>query len=285
MLEIRSEIAAVTITPELGASILRYGLNDGRQIFRPAIHPKDGFDCACYVLAPWCNRIDGGITGTDGRFRSVAPTHQRFPLPIHGSAALSEWEVVAQEEDRVALATTSDWPEPFHYRAEIAYALDYADLSIELSLTHLGEATLPYGLGIHPWFRRTPITMLRAAATTWQKTDERLIPVKDVPVGEKHEWDFSMLRGLPADLIDTAFGGWDGNATLLIDHGLSLRISTDPALRHYQIYSTGKDADFVCFEPVTHPVNAHNMPGFPGLGILNRDDRMTIRIAISPVVN
>ena len=126
----------------------------------------------------------------------------------------------------------------FTNRAEIAYSLDYADLSIELSITHLGNDPVPYGLGIHPWFRRTPITMLRAAATTWQKTDTRLVPVEDVPVGERHEWDFSMLRGLPEDLIDTAFGGWDGNATLLIDHGLSVRISTHPALRHYQIYST-----------------------------------------------
>lgn len=283
MLEIRSDSAVVTIAPELGASILRYALSDGRQILRPSDDPRDGFDCACYLLAPWCNRIDGGITGIDGRFLRIGPTHPHFPLPIHGSAALQEWEVLTRDADKVVLATTSDWPAPFHYYSQVAYSLSDAALTIDFAITHLGPEPLPYGLGIHPWFNRTSVSMLRASATSWQKTDDRLLPVGDERIDEKPEWNFSLLRSLPEDLIDTAFGGWDGTATLVIDETLSLKISTRPALHRFQIYSTGKDADFVCFEPVTHPVNAHNMPGWPGLRVLNCNERTSIRIDFSPV--
>ena len=285
MLEIQSDFATVTVSPELGASIVDYALHDGRQILRPSTNPSDGFDCACYLLGPWCNRIDGGITGYDGRFIKVPPTHPRFPLPIHGSAALLEWDVLERTTDRAALAAIADWPEPFHYRSEVTYRLTDAALSIELAITHLGEIPLHYGMGIHPWFKRTPMTMLRASASHWQKTDDRMLPIGDVPIAARSAWNFDLLRGLPEDEIDTAFGGWDGTATLLIDQKLSLRISTRPELNHYQIYSTGNDADFVCFEPVTHPVNAHNMPGWPGLQMLNCNEQMSIRVDFSPVLN
>ena len=42
-------------------------------------------------------------------------------------------------------------------------------------------------------------------------------------------------------------------------------------LRTYILYSPGRDASFFCFEPVSHVVDAHNLPGGPeanGLAIL-----------------
>lgn len=282
MSELRSGEAVVTLSPKLGASLTRYALADGREILRPSPDASDGLGCACYLLAPWCNRIAGGVTLPDGRFHPVAPTHPAHPLPIHGSAALAEWEVVAQAPSSMTLRAEIDWPAPFHYAAEVTWALTGAALSVELTVTHLGAEPLPHGLGIHPWFRRTAHTRLQANALRWQRTDARMLPVADVSLAERPDWDFGALRPLPEGLIDTAFGGWYGTARLEIEPGLALDIATEPALSQFQVYSTGTEADFVCFEPVTHPINAHNVPGHPGLALLRTGEQCRLKVTVAP---
>ena len=276
--------ASVSIAPELGASVLVYTLRDGRQIFRPALQAADAFETACYLLVPWCNRIDGGITLPGGEWQGILPTHPKHPLPIHGSGALTAWTVEQVSQDRVQLSAICDWPEPFHYRATVQYMLTGMSLGVELSVQHLGEAPLPYGLGLHPWFVRTPDTRLLAKASHWQVADARQIPTGIKSVDAAAGTDFNTLCALPADLIDAAFGGWDGKAVLNIDDQLKVVISAEPALSHYQVYSTGENADFVCFEPVSHPVNAHNLQGCPGLKLLDQDAVMQISVVLTPIV-
>lgn len=280
--ELSNAQASVHIAPNLGASVLSYSLSDGQQIFRPRLKATNAFNTACYVLTPWCNRIDGGVILPDGTRQAIAPTHSSHQLPIHGSAAHQAWKVEHASSDQVTLSMNCDWPEPFHYNASVQYSLIGAALSIVLSIRHLGKAPLPHGLGLHPWFVRTPSTQLQAAATHWQQTDERLIPVADMPVDPASHVDFKVSRLLPDGLIDTAFGGWDGVAELKISSDLTILITTKPALKHYQLYSMGRQADFVCFEPVTHPVNAHNMRGFPGLRVLSCGETTSIAVHFCP---
>lgn len=275
--------ASISVDPTLGASILSYHLSDGRPILRPVAAPKDGLSSACYLLLPWCNRIDGGVTSLDGSFTQIAPTHTDHPLPIHGSAALSEWQVEAADEHTVSMSLNCDWPKPFRYRSEVRYVLEGSALTIFLSAQHLGETALPYGLGLHPWFVRTPATKLQTRAINWQRTDARQIPIETVDLCETPEWNFNHSRALPAGLIDTAFGGWSGSARLQIDESLAVDISTDPILEYFHIYSTGKGCGFVCFEPVNHPVNAHNMQGHPGLTVLEPNESVTISTTIRPI--
>ena len=282
VVQLSNSDASVRIAPELGASLLSYRLNDGRHILRPTPDATDAFRTACYLLVPWCNRIENRITLSDGRSHAIAPTHPDHALPIHGSAALSAWSVETATQEIAVLSTVCDWPAPFHYRAEVRYTLNGSTLRIDLSVTHLGKATLPYGLGLHPWFVRSRETRLQARADTWQRTDARQIPVGDEAVSNVHGNDFNRFSALPDGVIDTAFGGWDGTAILQIDEGLTVRITTDPALRHYQVYSTGADADFVCFEPVSHPVNAHNMAGHPGLALLSQGETKTTTVTLTP---
>ncbi|MEL7153924.1 MAG: aldose 1-epimerase [Pseudomonadota bacterium] len=282
VIELSNAQASVQIAPDLGASLLSYSLRDGRQILRPTPDSTDAFQTACYLLIPWCNRIDDGITLPDGTRQRIAQTHPDHPLAIHGSGALSEWNVEAKTQESVTLSCVCDWPKPFHYRAEVQYALHGDILSVVLTVTHLGDAPLPYGIGLHPWFVRTDKTRLLAKADTWQQTDARQLPVGDATVSAANGNDFNTLQQPPNGLIDTAFSGWNGTARLQIDDDLSVTITTEPSLQHYQVYSTGADADFVCFEPVCHPINAHNTPGHPGLAVLDHGETLTIAVTLTP---
>ena len=59
----------------------------------------------------------------------------------------------------------------------------------------------------------------------------------------------------------------------------------DPPLSTYIVYSPSDKADFFCFEPVTHPVDAHNLPGGPeanGLSILAPQEAVSATCRFRP---
>ncbi len=151
-----------------------------------------------------------------------------------------------------------------------------------LSVTNRAGHPLPHGLGLHPWFPRTPGTTLRADATTVTLEDSRHLPAGQLPVASRKDWDFSAPRRLPGAWINNDFSPWDGRAEIeWPDRGLRLVVDTgrDPHLKTFILYSPASDADFFCFEPVTHPVDAHNRPGGPeanGLTVLDPGDTLAV---------
>jgi aldose 1-epimerase len=79
-------------------------------------------------------------------------------------------------------------------------------------------------------------------------------------------WGFDVLRPLPLDGVDNAFDGWGGQARIAWPgRGLVLELEAD---MDYFILYLPPGRDFFCFEPVDHPINAHNLPGYPGLTVL-----------------
>jgi aldose 1-epimerase len=66
--------------------------------------------------------------------------------------------------------------------------------------------------------------------------------------------------------------GWDGTAELLVGHGRPrISLTTSTSLDTFLLYSPSAEADFFCFEPVTHAVDAHHRGGLtrlePGEGM------------------
>ena len=65
---------------------------------------------------------------------------------------------------------------------------------------------------------------------------------------------------MPPGWINNAFLEWDGRARIdWTDRDLSLDVTADAPLRTFIVYSPGASADYFCFEPVSHPVDAHNL--------------------------
>ncbi len=276
--------AEVEIAPLVGASVLSYRLHNGIDIFRPAPAVVwDPFSTACFPMIPWCNRLSGGMVDLQGGHHKISPAHPAHPLPIHGSAALKSWQVVEGGADHVHLSVTCTDPAPFNYKADIRYRLTGGDLSVRIRTTNLADRALPYGLGLHPWFPRRGKVALQAPASHFQTKDAQMLPSGEAAVADKPDWDFNELALLPRDLIDTGFGGWNGAAVIGRDDGWGVEIRTDPILECYQVYSPGDDADFFCFEPVSHPINAHNMDGHPGLWPLESGASASITFTFAPL--
>jgi aldose 1-epimerase len=268
-------IAEVRLRPDLGAALASYDLvADGarRPLFRPAPpDTADAFALACNLLVPWSNRISGGGFRHRGRFFALPPNWPGEACPLHGNGFLERWEVVDTLPHSAELRLDSNGPGPFRYTAHVRCWLSEGALAMRLSVVHAGAEELPYGLGFHPWLVRTGATLLQATARDVWLEDAQHLPAGRVPIGSREAWDFSHSRPLPAGWINNAFVGWDGQAAVIWqDRGLALAIDARPTeptvapLATYILFSPGAEADFFCFEPVSHSVDAHNLPGPAG---------------------
>lgn len=214
---------------------------------------------ACFPLVPWSNRIGNGGFEFEGRRIDLAPNRAGEPCPIHGEGWQQAWTVDSHAADNVQLTLDHRSNLPFSYQALLRYSLRGAALDVRLEVRNCGSATLPFGLGLHPWLARSRGVLLRAGArATWRRGTDGL-PAQEIEIPQ--EWDFSRARSLPDDGIDNVFSGWDGVAEIIWpETGQRLRISAD--MGYYIVY-TRPGADFFCFEPVDHMINAHNLDGGP----------------------
>lgn len=289
-LQLSDGLLSAVVVPELGGGLARFAYRSGGEelsVLRP--EPPGGarapFDLGMQVLVPWSNRISSGGFSFGGRRHELQPNVEGEPFPIHGNGFSRPWDVLAASADAVALRLDSDGPGSFRYRAGLTYTLRDGSLRMVLEVCNTGDEALPFGLGFHPWFRRSPETELLAGATgVWQETPQHL-PLGTAPVPLPAKWDFNRPGPLPEGFINNAFVGWDGHAVIRWrDTGLQLRIAASPQLSTYILYSPGSEADFFCFEPVSHPVDAVNLPGPPeahGLVVLAPGQSMAASVTLA----
>lgn len=264
---LRNEFLQAQVLPHVGGGLARLDQlvnGQARQVLRAVALPPGSpaptpGQLACFPLVPWSNRIGGAGFAFDGRTIALQPNRAGEPCPIHGEGWQQAWVVATQTATSVQLVLDRSTGNPFSYAADLTYALIGSALEVTLGVRNCGADVLPFGLGLHPWLPRSEGVQLRArAAGVWQRGDDGL-PV--APVAIPDDWDFTGARKLPERAIDNVFTGWDGQADILWpETGTTLHITADMA---YYIVYTRPGADFFCFEPVDHMINAHNLPGGP----------------------
>ena len=256
-----------------GAAIdwLRPALNDGKTA------PTE---TACFPLVPYSNRIRESRFAFEGRDYRLARNFGASPHSIHGHGWLEPWEITAQSDDNLTLAyahDADDWPSA--YRAEQSFTLHGGALTVELAVTNTGARAMPAGLGLHPYFPRTPQCRLTAGVEGMWKTDDEVMPTTLI------EADLS--GGLqPEDTaLDNCFTGFAGTAVIdWPEHHASLTLEADPALAFLVVF-TPPGEDFFCAEPVSHSTDAVNLAaarGDTGLAVLQPGERFSAEVRFLP---
>lgn len=171
----------------------------------------------------------------------------------------------------------------YAYRATQTFQLLEGGLNQSVSVTHLGESPLPYGLGLHPWFLRTPQTPLQAAVQgVWLSGADPLptAHTADLPA----TWDLNNGLDVNGTLVDNAFTGWSGLGHIdWPEHQLRLEMRV-PAIHDaarqdgYCLLYRPPAGPAFCFEPVTHPIDAFHAPGYPGLRVLHAGESLTLQV-------
>lgn len=281
LIELQDNLTQLTLAPATGGSIVNWTV---RATGQPLLRPSDAHAISaglpgklgCYPLAPWSNRIaEGGFDNPDG-WLALAPNSSTDPLPIHGSAWQQAWQVVSQATDEVILEMACD--APFAYRAEQRFRLENGALSITLRVTHLADSPAWHGLGLHPYLPRTAGTRLQAKALQVWMSDASKLPTELAPVPTA--WDFQPLKSLPEGLVDNGFCDWDGHC-LIEQPELGYTLECQATGSDYFLLYCPPGLGFFCIEPVSHPVNAHHLPGRPGLKLLEQGQSVELAFTLN----
>jgi aldose 1-epimerase len=227
---------------------------------------------ASYPLLPWSNRISDGGFEHEGRFHPLQPNTPDDPYPIHGDGWLQPWTLADPAPDGAAMVLRSErfGGSPYVYEARQAFTLSDGGLQQTLTVTNRGPEALPFGLGQHPWFTRTPACRLTTGvAGVWMSRPDR------IPTGYTAEfpdgWDLNTGAMVDRLVIDNGFGGWSGDALIAWpERNLALRMQGSLTLPDGSagrpdclLYAPAAPPVF-CFEPISHPINAAHWPGRPG---------------------
>ncbi|WP_420347336.1 aldose 1-epimerase [Pelagibius sp.] len=258
---------------------------------------EDGFaptDSACFPLVPYSNRIRDGRFSFEGNDYQLALNFPPEHHAIHGHGWQNRWRA----EDRSAAGVTlvfdypedgggpeeggSDWPS--RYRAEQRFELSERDLMIEIAVTNTGARAMPAGLGLHPYFPRTPECRLTAAIGRMWESDAEVMPAQlVVPPPERDPG-----RGIqPAkSALDNCFTDFGGQAEIeWPEWGAKLTMTSEAVLGFLVVYTPPAE-DFFCVEPVSAMTDAVNLArqgrsdsGFRSLG---PGERFAARTVFTP---
>jgi aldose 1-epimerase len=229
------------------------------------------------LLFPFPNRITGGRYTFRGQTYQL-PVNSRGTA-IHGLVLDQRFRVEAAESgDQGAhlrcviahadLPTTQGYPFPFRFVAD--YYLLGPTLTLTVSATNTGDQPMPFGFGIHPYFR-TPIVergsrddclITAPVGARWELSPELIPTGRRAPLTADDP--LRALRPLAGRNYDDVYGDvavTDGRSTCrLVDPaaGLAVALEADANFREMVVYAPpGLPA--VCFEPYTCATDAFNL--------------------------
>lgn len=278
------------VVPLLGGAVAAWQLErlEGPlDLWRPWDEASpDLYRLASFPIVPWSNRISGGGFTQEGHFHPVKPNRAGEPYPIHGDGWLQAWQLSRPADDTIVMTLESKCFDgnPHAYGAVQTLRLVEGGLDQELRVRHLGLEPMPYGLAVHPYFPRTPLTRITGkVGGVWLCGNDPL-PVahtEDFPPG----WNLNEGVQAHGSLIDNGFTGWGGQARITWPElGLELSVSMPnfeldggPS-QHFCLIYRPPVGDAFCFEPISHPIDAFHLAGRPGLRVLNQGEEFSLNI-------
>jgi aldose 1-epimerase len=278
--------ASASILPSYGFNLFDLRLPVGREVL-PVLdafpdfveNPRSAGRNGIPVLFPFPNRIANARFSFHGKTYELPANNG--PHAIHGFAISAPWDVVGQSTDGGAAALTGRYqisvnsPEmrahwPTDAALQIHYALAGRRLTMNVTVTNPTADDLPYGFGIHPYFRcpfhpgddqaKTGVTI--PASTYW---------VLDgfIPTGERRPVDNRLdfrkgqpMKGLKLDdvLSGLTFEG-EHCVCRLEDLGrqAEFRLIVDRNTRELVLYTPPGDGGVLAIEPYTQATDAINL--------------------------
>jgi aldose 1-epimerase len=231
------------------------------------------------ILFPFPNRIRNARFSFHGREFQLPATNG--PNAIHGFAMEAAWDVVEHKatSDQAYIVgryqISKQSPEaralwPADAVLQVRYGLAGLRLSMTVTVSNPTGDELPYGFGIHPYFRlpfapggdlaRTQIVI--PASKFWVLKD--FLPTGEVrPVDERLDFrNGQPIKGLKLDDVLTGleYQGGRGLARLVdLDKKAEFRLTFDESIRELVVYTPPGKPDVLAVEPYTQSTDAINL--------------------------
>ena len=303
--------ASASILPDFGFNLFDLRLPVAGTV-RPIVFCSDGWADApskpgrngTPILFPFPNRIARGAYTFGGKEYSL-PINSGHHA-IHGFAIQAPWEVVdsGSSEKGASIAgrfrISREAPEMLgHWPAdailEMTYSLLGRRLTLDVAVTNPTADPLPFGWGIHPYFRlpfdpggdpaRTALTL--PAAESWALAD--MVPTGDrLPVDDR--LDFRRGKPFEGSALDDVLTGLSFDAAgradcRLVDRGVGaeFRLGFDRSIRELVIFTPPATPGVIAVEPYTQATDAINLEARgvdAGLRVLGHDERFAFTLTM-----
>ncbi len=277
----RAEGLEAALSLAVGGSLLHLALDGADLLRRAPDGASDPLAMASFPLVPYANRIADGRFSFGGQSYQLRRNFGDHPHSIHGFGWQTAWTAIETAETAATLVHDhggdAGWPWP--YRAEQQVALMPSQLSMSLSVTNVGDAAMPAGLGFHPYFLADAATTIQFDADgLWLSTPD-MLPDRQAAADALADWSRpAIVRG--DTLVDNAYAGWDGTAIVQRGDGLRLTLRATGA-DFLHVYRPPASDDF-CLEPVSHMPDAINRDGMASLAP-GDTAKLTMTIAIDKI--
>jgi aldose 1-epimerase len=223
------------------------------------------------IMFPAPNRVrDAAFVFEGQRYYFEANSGPNF---IHGLVRRRPWQMEEPESgaEHAAVSTWIDWDDrqpdfpsfPVAHRLTVKYTVRRGALAVEYAVANRAAGRLPFGFGLHPWFR-----IPRERAAVWLKVPVsqrmeaedrlptgRLLPVAGTPFDLRRP---TSLEGL--DLDDVYLGARPAAPAWCEwrDRGLRLSLGASAEFTHLVVYTPPGKPVF-CLENQTCSTDAHNL--------------------------
>ena len=261
---------ALAVVTELAAGLRLYS-RAGVQLTETYGDSEISPGAAGITLAPWANRVEGGVWYLDGKKQQLDITEVSRNNASHGLLRNSAYGLVDESQYSVTLEATV-FPQhgyPFLVRHRVQYLLT-EDLGLEVRQTLINDsnASAPFVLGAHPYLRLGDADVedltLTVAAGTRLVADERLIPRSAEPVSGHSDFRSGQRVGdveIDVALTDLTFDGGAARHVLSAPDGRSVTLWQDESCGYVHVFVTTElpgRPKAVAIEPMTGPANAFN---------------------------
>lgn len=277
MIEIKNDFLSVGILPDAGGalSFLKYENTD---ILRSAKNDEiEANQTGMFPMLPYASFIQKGHFPYYGITRHVPKNCPFSQYPLHGDVWRKKLKIENQTETSVLLSCSHNKNEgfPFLYNAFVEYKLVDNTLEIVQKLKNISALPMPFGMGVHPFFKRDVDTLIQFdAPKVWFRGGD---PILGHPYTAPSNLDFRIAKTIPANGANVSFGSWTGCFDIVYpSKNIALKIQADNTFRHLIMYAP-KGKDFFCLEPVTNTPDAFNLAslGIIGTGIQSLGPKQT----------
>jgi len=264
----------VRLDPAHGGAMLSADWMSPDGGYLPLLLPLDdaapGFKAGCFPMVPFANRIADGRFSFGGVRYAVPVNHPDEGMAVHGFARDNPWSAISGTEAGATLEQHfAQASIPWRYAARQDIAVSADGIAVTLSVRNTGAAAMPFGIGLHPWFVKTPRARLSFRSDGTFALDRRRLPVEPLhAVPGFNPANPQALGDMPR--FDGCFAGWSPRRATLVwpERKAAMTIAADGALRCLHVF-VPDDRDVVCAEPVSHVPDAVNRPGLSAYGGMN----------------
>lgn len=243
-------------------------------------HPLSSSTSGLFPMVPIANRIKENKIINEERLIELPSVDWDKEFFLHGDGWKKTWAVHCEQQDTIVLTLESQISDHIHYLATLSFKIAHSQLTVTLTAKNLSAHPFPFNIGLHPFFCSSDSSYLRIPHQGFWPEAEKHLPLpyqEHVP----SQYNFKTPKILTQGWINHCYKVYSSVAELInYDMGYKVEIHYDSD--YLTIYQPERSAPFICIEPQSFPINAHNLMEVPPIAP-GQEQKITMTIHVKDI--